>query len=49
MEDDFGRDDQVGHVLVGSQAGQGTKTYYSMKWVNGFGYFFNYTMDYEVK
>ena len=48
MEDDFGPDDTVGYVLVGPQSGQGTITYYSYKWVNGFGWIINYSMDYEV-
>jgi len=48
MEDDFGADDTVGYVLVGPQSGQGTITYYSYKWVNGFGWIINYSMDYEV-
>jgi hypothetical protein len=49
MEDDIGPDDSVGYVLVGPQAGKGTQSYFSTKWVNGVGWFPNYTMEYEVR
>jgi len=47
MEDDFGSDDTVGYVRLGSQAGQGIVTYYSYKWT-GSTYIFNYQLDYQV-